>query len=308
MKTKSWGALVLAATVVAGASIWGLQDVSRVAASEFPLDIERLRAAALASGEALPLGMGEHVVAVGEFPKGAIVAGQSLLEQHRLIFRAHVLAYADGRTVMIDPVHGAELHEKFYGSGFNPQAWEVMQQALSRASLVLATHEHFDHVAGIAQMADFSAARGKVLLSREQLQSAALDDAEFSEEQLAQLEPLDYDDYYSPAPGIALKKSPGHSPGSQMIFVHFDDGREVLFIGDVAWSWQNLFEQRGRPRFVSAIIGEDGSLVAAQLARLKAFLPAADVSVAESVPVSETVPESASGVELLVSHEIRHTL
>ncbi len=294
MRTTLWGTLALVPTVVVGAFIWGLGGVNRVAATEFPLDLNRLRAAALASGEPLPLAMGEHVIGVGEFPKGAIVAGESLLAKQRLVFRTHVLGYADGRTVVIDPVHGARLHEKFYGDGFNQRAWELMQKALARASLVLATHEHFDHVAGIASAPDFSALHAKVLLSREQLQSAAIEDAEFSGEQLDQLVPLDYEDYYSPAPGIALKKAPGHSPGSQMIFVHFDDGREVLFVGDIAWSWQNLLEQRGRPRIVSALIGEDGTAVAAQLATLQEILPASSASAA-----------TPNGLQLVLSHEMR---
>jgi glyoxylase-like metal-dependent hydrolase (beta-lactamase superfamily II) len=297
MRKKLWAALALTMVIVGAALVWGLGGVSRVTASAFSLDLERLRAAALASGEPLPLAMGEHVIAFGDFPKGAVIAGESLLDQQRLVFRTHVLGYADGRTVVIDPVHGADLHEKFYGQGFNPRAWAVMQDALVRSSLVLVTHEHFDHVAGIAQASNFSAVRDKVMLSREQLLSDAIEEAGFSEEQLNQLASFDYDDYYSPAPGIALKKAPGHSPGSQMIFVRFADGNEVLFVGDVAWSWQNLLEERGRPRFVSALIGEDGVSVAAQLATLRALFLKGEVS--SAVP---------SGVQLVISHEMRpHT-
>ena len=31
------------------------------------------------------------------------------------------------------------------------------------------------------------------------------------------IKPLDYVRYFAPAPGIVLIKSPGHTPGSQMI-------------------------------------------------------------------------------------------
>ena len=38
-------------------------------------------------------------------------------------------------------------------------------------------------------------------------------------------------DALSIAPGIVLKRAAGHTPGSQMVFVKMEDGRELLFLG-----------------------------------------------------------------------------
>jgi glyoxylase-like metal-dependent hydrolase (beta-lactamase superfamily II) len=46
---------------------------------------------------------------------------------------------------------------------------------------------------------------------------------------------IDYERYYPAAPGIALVKAAGHTPGSQMVYVALQSGREYLLIGDVAW-------------------------------------------------------------------------
>ena len=66
--------------------------------------------------------------------------------------------------------------------------------------------------------------------------------------------------------GVVLIKAPGHTPGSQMIYVHQADGREFLFMGDVASMLDNVRLQQQRSRYVtSRISGDDRAAVAAQL-------------------------------------------
>src|SRR5690606_38980467 len=83
-------------------------------------------------------------------------------------------------------------------------------------------------------------------------------------------EPLVYEQYEVLAPGVAVIKSPGHSPGSQMVYVQLADGSEVLFIGDVAWKYRNILVQRERARLVTQFfLKEDRSAVFGQLKALK---------------------------------------
>jgi glyoxylase-like metal-dependent hydrolase (beta-lactamase superfamily II) len=61
----------------------------------------------------------------------------------------------------------------------------------------------------------------------------------------------------------------GHTPGSQMVYVQTADGKEFLFIGDVAWHFRNIEAQRERPRFATQfIIGEDRAAVFGELSAL----------------------------------------
>ena len=52
------------------------------------------------------------------------------------------------------------------------------------------------------------------------------------------------------APGIAAAPAPGHSPGSLVILVRLARGGEYLFIGDIAWSFDDITKLRTRPRFL----------------------------------------------------------
>ena len=73
------------------------------------------------------------------------------------------------------------------------------------------------------------------------------------------------------APGVVLIKSPGHTPGSQMVYVKRADGRELLFLGDVSWRLRNLEQVRERPLFMTLIIGEDRRQVMGQFQALHAL-------------------------------------
>jgi glyoxylase-like metal-dependent hydrolase (beta-lactamase superfamily II) len=77
---------------------------------------------------------------------------------------------------------------------------------------------------------------------------------------------LVYAGLHAIAPGVVLIKAPGHTPGSQMIFVRLASGREYLFMGDVASLADNVLLQHQRSRYVTRFIsGDDRAAVAAQL-------------------------------------------
>lgn len=264
------GLLVLVLATVAG-GIWGLGSAPVDREAAFDFDIDALRAAALASGEPLPVAMEQFIVARGSFPRAVVVAGSGLFASQEMVFRTHILGYEDGRTVLVDPVHSRAVHEKNFAGQFNEKTWNFMQDAMQDASLVLATHEHLDHINGIAAAPAFAQLAPKVMLTREQLDNQRfIHDAGFTAEQLEALTPLEYDGVHSPMPGIAVKKTPGHSLGHQVIYVQLANGEEYLFVGDIAWAWDNIREQRGRARLVSSLfLDEDQQQVAAQLAGLK---------------------------------------
>jgi glyoxylase-like metal-dependent hydrolase (beta-lactamase superfamily II) len=79
-----------------------------------------------------------------------------------------------------------------------------------------------------------------------------------------------YDQYQAIAPGVVLIKAPGHTPGSQMVYVQTANGAELLLIGDVAWHSRNIELQRERARLMTMVfIKEDRRAVFGQLAALK---------------------------------------
>jgi glyoxylase-like metal-dependent hydrolase (beta-lactamase superfamily II) len=72
------------------------------------------------------------------------------------------------------------------------------------------------------------------------------------------------------AQGVVMIPAPGHTIGSAMFYVRHADGREVLFLGDIAWAISNVRTATMRPRFVEQFFlsGENRAQVADQIRAL----------------------------------------
>ena len=73
---------------------------------------------------------------------------------------------------------------------------------------------------------------------------------------------VDYDRYFPLAAGIVLIKAPGHTPGSQMVYIALESGREYLLIGDAAWHMDGVRLMKGKD---APWITEDQDAVMSQL-------------------------------------------
>jgi glyoxylase-like metal-dependent hydrolase (beta-lactamase superfamily II) len=79
---------------------------------------------------------------------------------------------------------------------------------------------------------------------------------------------VDYDHVLPIAPGVALLKAAGHTPGSQMVYIRLATGQEVILAGDVAWLMAGIEQQRQKPAAVSRALAEDRAALGAQIAWL----------------------------------------
>jgi glyoxylase-like metal-dependent hydrolase (beta-lactamase superfamily II) len=96
----------------------------------------------------------------------------------------------------------------------------------------------------------------------------ALDDAGFPAA-LRSLDPLPDARAQAIAPGVVLVQAAGHTPGSQLVYARLASGREILFVGDVAWHLDQIEKLHYRPRLVTDLfLGEDRRAVLAQLRAL----------------------------------------
>ena len=271
--TKLWKWLIpsLLALIIAGYYVLFMQSPS-VDRSEFKIDIEGMRELTTEpnQGASGPVALNSIVIGEGSFPPAAIVAGASLFSKTTLVFVSYQLIYADGSELILDTAQDESLHNEFYeGEPFYSQRFDIMQTAMKRAKWIVATHEHVDHVGGIAQSPFFEEIKDQVFLSEEQINGPTIEAARFPEGNLEKLNPLKYDGLHRIAPGVVLQKAPGHSLGSQLIYVRMQSGQEFLFIGDIAWGQKNITEQTGRPALVSWLfLNEDRNQVAHQLKAL----------------------------------------
>ncbi len=227
------------------------------AESTFTIDMDEVRRLAAADNAGLPVEVRSLVVAKGTFPARIVIAGAGGGEIP-MTFASYQVVYPD-KTVVIDSCADKASFEAmpFAPSDYSDENYKVLQESLKKASLVLITHEHYDHIGGVATSPYINEILPRLLLTTEQVESPLMKDAGFPTGALDGYTPLSYDRYYSPAPGIVLIKAPGHAPGQQIIYVRTKDGREYLFVGDIVWSRENLKREVNRPLLMSLVMNED---------------------------------------------------
>lgn len=181
---------------------------------------------------------------------------------------AFQVVYPDG-TVMVDAGMARAVHD-FFGRGvqepYLPEAAEQVEQAVRDARLIIVTHEHGDHVAGVVHSPDVADLAGKTILTRAQVQTLTatpqMPEIALTPESAGRFITIDYDRYFPVAPGVTLIKAAGHTAGSQMVFVALASGREYLLIGDVTWHMDGVRQVRGKD---APWVTEDARAVMEQL-------------------------------------------
>ena len=185
--------------------------------------------------------------------------------QARTVFQ---VVFADG-TVMIDSGMDEQVH-RFFGRGviepYYPEAAKQIERALRGARAIIITHEHGDHVAGVIRTPFVAELAPKTLLTRAQVQvletNPQMPEIKITPDMASRYNVVDYEKYLPFGPGAALIKAPGHTPGSQMLYVALESGREYLFIGDTAWHMDSVRMIKGKD---APWIQEDTAALLAQL-------------------------------------------
>jgi glyoxylase-like metal-dependent hydrolase (beta-lactamase superfamily II) len=178
------------------------------------------------------------------------------------------------RSVLIEPAGDLACTRDFVPAVWDdPAAYERMQQAMLRADLILATHEHYDHICGLTRSPYFDRIAPKARLTRAQLAApsaiSSLDDR--ARETLV---PMDPRPLHPIAPGIVLVAAPGHTPGSQWIYIRERSGAEWLLVGDTLWTHDALTTMVTKP-WLWILIGREDADEQARYVRFLADLEAA---------------------------------
>lgn len=236
--------------------------------------LARLRAAADDVPGARPTEVRYLKVAESHRPLSDVLEGGTS-EPYVLARTAFQVVYPAG-TIMIDSGMDREVH-RFYGGGHEEPYWQDrndrVQQALREANLIVITHEHGDHVAGVIRSPDRAQIAAKTILTRAQVETLVLAPQlpaiRLTPAMARDYRVIDYALFDAVAPGVVLLKAPGHTPGHQMVYVALASGAELMFIGDVAWAMDGVRQLRQKPPSQSARIREDRDAIAMELAWLK---------------------------------------
>ncbi len=261
--------VLVLAVIGAGAYYWFFLD-SRVPEGAYAIDIAEVRKLADAIPGDKPIEIRAEQVFSFKFPMAAMVAGGGWEQVDVPVF-SYQVAYAD-RAIVIDTAVAEEMKDNpEYGPSFDPAAYARMQTAMLTAADVVITHEHPDHIGGLIASPNLAAVLTHTTLTQTQVDhTEERSGMKFPEGALENYRPLTYDMYHALAPGVVLIKAPGHTPGSQLVYVKRADGTEFLFLGDVAWRFESVETLAARPRAISDyFLKEDREAVLLELAEFK---------------------------------------
>jgi len=229
------------------------------------------RLAALLPGP-LPMAVNGIRVAASIRPNKFVIEGgdDSAVTMPRTAFQ---VVYPDC-TVMVDSGLDQETHDSFSTPDkrepYFPEAFAKLQQALNAARMIVLTHFHADHVAGVTRAANFNELAAKTIISDETakclLTTPHRPHLAMTAEQVNRLTVVGYKQYYPVAPGMVLIKAHGHSADHQMVYIALQSGREILHSVDVGWVMENIRQIKGK---AAPWVKEDVPAVMGQLRWLR---------------------------------------
>ena len=249
---------------------WLLVDNRPGNAKAATIDIAAARRLAATIPGPLPETVRVQQVGWRRVPGALFVAGGGLKRNLLSIYALEL----DGPwgSIVIDSGMGAAEARQLGLERYSPADQAKVDAALRTARLIVFTHEHSDHIGGLLRLPDFATVVQKALIPPEQRPDGPkAGDLPWPADARAAIPPFAYSGMTPIAPGVVLIRTPGHTPGSQMIFARLANGREYLFTGDTATmarSWQQL---RARSRLVGDyIVGEDRDAVFGWLKAIRA--------------------------------------
>lgn len=187
-------------------------------------------------------------------------------------------------------------------SVFDQAEYDALLTQMETAQHILLTHAHRDHVMAVARHPQPSNIASRLRLNKPQ--KSALGGFTRTGTLPAAFEGITpyFDDVIKQlAPGVLVAPTPGHTPGSQVVFVTLQNGREFLFIGDIVWAISNITDLKIRPQFTQILIfdpNEDRAAIKQQVRALHdlskeqpdlVFLPAHDRDHLLSLVESDTI-------------------
>jgi len=259
----------------------------KAAEKPFAADLSVMRAMSTVLPGALPVAVNGVRVAASIRPRKFVIAGgdETAVTMPRTAFQ---VVYPDC-TVMIDSGLDKVTHDSFSPDKpepYYPEQFTKLARALDAARLIVLTHHHADHVAGVVTASNFAALAAKTVITMDVadclMNTPHRPHLKLTQDAIGKFIVLDYPQHYPVAPGVVLVRSPGHSTDSQMVYIRLQSGREILHSVDSAWVMDNIREVKGK---AAPWVKEDVPSVMGQLRWLK------------------NVAETEKNVTILVTHD-----
>jgi hypothetical protein len=182
--------------------------------TSYQIDMARIRALAVEGGQPLPVRLNALIIAEGAYPSSLVVAGTGM-QNIRMTFPTFQIVYLDGSSIVVDTPHTQAMHAEYFpGMPYYPKAYAQMQAALTKSKLILATHEHFDHLGGLAAAPNITELLPKARLTGRQIANIG-PEIGFTTGLLESLPRLTILAMRRPRPGWCSSKPPGTAPAAR---------------------------------------------------------------------------------------------
>ena len=254
--------LLLALTAMVGLPYYWLLVDNRPGDDPGPVvQIADLRALAATIPGPRPETVALQQVGWRRVPGTVFVAGGGL-KRNLLSIQAGLISGPWG-DIVVDGGFGPQDAAGMGMEAFLPANQARVDAAMRKARLIVFTHEHLDHMGGLLRLRDWARVLPQALITPEQTPSGTVAQTlPWPKGAAAAIRPFRYQDMKTIAPGVVLIRTPGHTPGSQMVYARLANGREVLFTGDTATMARNWQQLRARSRLVGdLIVNEDRAAV-----------------------------------------------
>jgi glyoxylase-like metal-dependent hydrolase (beta-lactamase superfamily II) len=244
---KAFGVL---AVIAAAATYWLFYDNRMPKGGTFPLDLTAIRTEAARLPGDRPSVIEIETLSHTWLPAITMAAGTSwtkadqIRTSYRLVFPK--------QSIIVDTGFDEAGATATKAESFDKAAWQRVMDAMETATHIVVTHEHGDHMGSLMVHPRLAAVLPKALLTPEQFAiSEQIKPLSWPKGSRESYRPFIYDKMIAIAPGVVLIKAPGHTPGSQMVYVERADGQEYLFMGDVASAADDVKLQRIRSRLIT---------------------------------------------------------
>jgi glyoxylase-like metal-dependent hydrolase (beta-lactamase superfamily II) len=271
------GLEVIVVLLLLGAAYWYyVLDGSVGEDTSFKLDIAAWRELVRDDAAQLPSDIRVEFVGRDLIPFAAVEAGGAF-QPHTMARTAFQVNGAVG-SVIIDSGMDKQLAESLQREGqrvYDERAYGRVLAAMGTAARVAVTHEHADHIGGVARFPEPGKLAPRLALTKPQLDAlSTVATGGTVPAAYAQVQPIELSGPVRIAPGVVMIPAGGHTPGSVLFYVRGWGGRELLFIGDVAWSVSNVRKPAVRPRLIQDFFmtpPEQRAKVSAQVRALHAL-------------------------------------